>query len=174
MTHPRRLLILAALLGLAVLLPARASAATLVPFQATVDEHYTVTPCGPTTICIQAAGSGEATHLGQITEDSQVMVDTNPADSHDGCPPETRTTVLTAANGDTLTMSATGYGQGPCNGANTAQDSYVVTGGTGRFAGATGSGTDRIVFTLTGPGVGTAVVTYNGDLSTVGSFASAG
>jgi hypothetical protein len=49
----------------------------------------------------------------------------------------------------------------------------VVTGGTGRFAGATGSGTDSIVFTLTGPGVGTAVATYSGDLSTVGSFASA-
>jgi hypothetical protein len=169
MTHPRRLLILAALLGLAVLLPARASATTmLVPFQATVDEHYTLMPCGPTTVCIQAAGSGEATHLGQVTEDSQVMADTNPADSHNGCGPETRTTVLTAANGDTLTMSATGYG---CNG--TAQDSYVVTGGTGRFAGATGSGTDSVVFTLTGPGGGTAVTTYSGDLSTVGSFTSA-
>jgi hypothetical protein len=168
MTHPRRLLILAALFGLAVLLPARASAAALVPFQATVDEQYTVTLCGPSTICIQAVGSGEATQLGQMTEDSQVMADTNPADSHNGCGPETRTTVLTAANGDTLTMSATGYG---CNG--TAQDSYVVTGGTGRFAGATGSGTDSVVFTLTGPGGGTAVTTYSGDLSTVGSSASA-
>ncbi len=174
----RRALLIAALPGLAALLvltvlflrPSHASAATLVPFHASVSENFTAARCGQWSVCITAVGTGQATHLGEITEDSSVVIDINPADQHNGCAPETRTTTLTAANGDTITMSGTGLTR--CPGSSEANDSYVVTGGTGRFQGASGSGSDRNTHTFTGPGVGIAFTTYSGDLSSVGSLAS--
>jgi hypothetical protein len=132
-------------------------------------EHYTVSICGLYARCINTTGTGQATHLGEVAESATVRVNVNPADAVSGCSPETRYTVLTAANGDEITMSATGWG---CLATNSAQDSYVVIGGTGRFQGATGSGTDSNVHRLTGPGVGVAVTTFSGDLSSPGSLAS--
>jgi hypothetical protein len=169
MIYQGRILAIAALLGLAMLVPTRAFAATLVPFQATVFEHYTLSVCAPHTVCITAHGTGQATHLGELTESATVQVDINPADAVNGCSPETRNTTLVAANGDEITMSATGCGY---SATNSARDSYVVTGGTGRFQGASGSGTDSNVHMLTGPGVGMAVTTFSGNLSSPGSLAS--
>lgn len=178
MTKFKRVLLMATLPGLAALLaltvlilrPSQASAATLVPFQASVSENFTAAPCGKLAVCITATGTGQATHLGAITEDASVVIDINPADQQNGCAPETRTTTLTAANGDTITMSGTGLTR--CLGSSEANDSYVVTGGTGRFQGASGSGTDSNTHTFTGPGVGVAFTTYSGDLSSVGSLTS--
>jgi hypothetical protein len=174
----RRILLIAALPGLAALLalsvvflrPSHAAAATLVPFKASVSENFTAAPCGASSICITAVGTGQATDLGAITEHSSVVVDLNPADQQHGCAPETRTTTLTAANGDTITMSGTGLTR--CPGSSEANDSYTVTGGTGRFQGASGSGSDSNTHTFTGPGVGVAFTTYSGDLSSVGSLTS--
>jgi hypothetical protein len=66
-------------------------------------------------------------------------------------------------------MSATGCGYAATN---SARDSYIVSGGTGRFQGASGSGTDSNVHMLTGPGVGVAWTNFSGDLSSPGSLAS--
>jgi hypothetical protein len=169
-----RILVMAALLGLLALTPTRTSAATLVPFQASVFEHFSEGFCAPQTVCITAAGTGQATsgqasHLGKVTEDFSVQVDVNPADVVNGCSPETRSTVLVAANGDEITMSATGWS---CFATSSASDSYVVTGGTGRFQGAFGSGTDSNTFMLTSSDSGVAVTTFSGNLSSPGSLAS--
>ena len=178
----RRTLLIASLAGLAVLgalttlalrpsqASAKTSAQTLVPFEASVSETYTVARCGQWSICITATGTGQATHLGAITEHSAIVVDINPADQQNGCAPETRTTTLTAANGDTITMS--GSGLTGCGGSNEANDTYAVTGGTGRFQGASGSGSDHNIHTQTGPGGGVALTTYQGDLTSVGSLQS--
>lgn len=157
-----RILATTALLGLMALMPTRASAATLVPFQASVFEHFTLSLCGPWTVCIDAQGTGQATALGRVSESASVRVDINPADAVGGCTPETRSTTLVAANGDEITMSATGCGY---LATNSARDLYVVTGGTGRFQGASGSGTESNVYTMTGPGMGVAWVTFAGTLS---------
>ena len=175
MTRLKRILLIAALPVAAILLaasilllhPYRASASSLVPFKAIANETYTAGKCGPTSVCINAVGTGQGTQLGELTEYASVVVDINPADQHNGCAPETRATVLVAANGDTLTMSATGYTR--CPGSNVATDSYIVTGGTGRFQGASGSGTDSNTHNPTGPSGGTAVTTFSGNLSSVGS-----
>lgn len=161
---------LALVLALTVLIlrPSHASAATLVPFYATVSENFTAGPCGPGRVCIHATGTGQATHLGAITEEASVVIDVNPADQQNGCAPETRTTTLTAANGDTITMFGTGVTR--CPGSSEASDSYTITGGTGRFQGASGSGSESNTHTFTGPGVGVASVTYSGDISSVGSL----
>lgn len=162
---------LALALALAVpsLGPAYASAASLVPFNATVSETFTAAPCGTWARCISAVGTGHATHLGNVTEGAAIVIDTNPADAQGGCAPEVRTTTLTAANGDTVTMSGTGW---TCAATSDAHDDYVITGGTGRYDGASGSGNEYNVHTFTGPGAGVATVTYHGTISSVGSLNS--
>jgi hypothetical protein len=167
--------VLAVVLALTVLLlrPSHtsASAATLVPYQASVSETFSAAMCGQWAVCITATGTGQATHLGAISEDASIVVDINPADQQNGCNLETRTTTLTAANGDTITMSGSGLTGCP-ESTNEANDRYVVTGGTGRFQGASGSGTDSNTHTFTGPDAGVATTTFSGDLSSVGSLTS--
>jgi hypothetical protein len=149
--------------------PSHASAQSLVPFQARVSETFTAGPCGPALVCITAVGAGQATHLGEITESAIVVVDVNPAHKVNGCVPEQRTTTLTAANGDKITMSGTGVTR--CGGSsNEAHDTFVITSGTGRFEGASGSGSESNVHTFTGPGEGVATVNYDGNISSVGSL----
>ncbi len=149
--------------------PSHASAQNQVPFHATVSETFTAAPCGQWARCITAVGTGQAEHLGAITESATIVVDANPADAQNGCAPETRTTTLTAANGDVITLYGTGFS---CAATSDAHDNYVITGGTGRFQGANGSGNEYNVHTFTGPGVGVATVTYSGTISTVGSLNS--
>jgi hypothetical protein len=171
MTYRGRILAIAALLGLAVLVPTRASAASLVPFQATVFAHYTLSSCAPNTVCITSFGTGQATHLGEVTDATTVYVDIYPADAVNGCTPETRYSVLMTAHGDGISIEASGLEGAGCTAPGTAYDTYVVTGGTGRFQGATGTGTDSTVFMAMG-GVGVATTTYSGNLSSPGSLAS--
>jgi hypothetical protein len=149
--------------------PSRASAASLVPFHATVSETFSAAPCGEWARCITAVGKGGATHLGKITESATIVVDINPADAQNGCAPETRTTTLTAANGDAITMSGTGWS---CGATSDAHDDYAITGGTGRFGGASGNGNEYNVHTFTSPVAGVATVTYDGNISSVGSLKS--
>lgn len=157
-------------LGVLVLRPSSAAAESLVPFHARVSETFTAAACGEWAICLTAVGSGQATHLGEISENATVVVDTNPADQLNGCAPETRTTTMTAANGDRITMSGTGLTR--CGASADANDNFVITGGTGRFHGASGSGTEYNTHAFTGPGVGVATVTYDGTISSVGSLDS--
>jgi len=78
---------------------------------------------------------------------------------------ERRTTTLFAANGDQITLDAIGYNcpTGPTT--LTAVDTYVVTGGTGMFSGASGGGT--ITATIDSANE-TAVITFSGVLSEAG------
>lgn len=155
-------------LSIPALRPSRAAADSLVPFHATVSETYRAAPCGTWDLCITAIGTGQATHLGEITENATVVVDINPADAENGCAPEERATTFTAANGDRVTMS---FEDGwSCAATSDAHDDYLITGGTGRYAGAGGTGSEYNVHTFTGPGVGVATVTYNGTISSVGSL----
>lgn len=169
MTYRGRILAIAPLLGLLALVPMRASAATVVPFHASVFEHYTPSVCAPSTVCIEATGMGQATYMGEVTETATVRVDINPADAPGGCSPETRVTTLTAADGDSITMSATGCG---FSATNSAIDSYVATGEGARLASVSGSGLDWNLHMLTGPGVGIAWVTFSGVLSSSGPVVS--
>ncbi len=163
------ILAVAVLCAVMVALPQRAAAANLVPFRATVAETFTAGPCAPIpSLCVTATGSGQATHLGNIRESATIVTNLaskpGPGCATDGHA-ETRTTTLFAANGDQVTLEATGYGcpTGPTT--QTAVDSYMVTGGTGRFSGASGSGTINVTIDLVSL---TAVVTFSGVLSEAG------
>ncbi len=99
---------------------------------------------------VNATGSGNATQLGQFTVTYQVAVNLLTVSGPGSIQ-------FVAANGDSL------FGQGSGQAADTGTpgvfnivETYTVTGGTGRFAGAGGSITlDRIVDTNTGVTSGT-------------------
>ena len=117
------------------------SADSLVPFHATLTEQFSGVQCSPTVLCVSVTGTGTAAHLGRVTETRQVRIDlSNPAT---GCLPVLSDTMtLTAANGDQVV--ATGAGQNCLTDNPDVQNetvTYTVTGGTGRFSGAGGSGT---------------------------------
>jgi hypothetical protein len=99
----------------------------------------------PPILSVDGTGTGTATHLGRFTVTYQVEVDLVTS----GGPASIQ---FVAANGDEI--FATGSGQGsPTEDPDIASivETYTVTGGTGRFAGATGSFTvQRLVSLSTG------------------------
>ena len=115
----------------------RTSASDFVPFKATwTGVTVSADPTGFPVVAVVSAGTGEATHLGaytMVTPHTSNVFTFELAGDH----------IFTAANGDTLTAHFEGQltptvvdgvlvsvsGVVPC----------VITGGTGRFAGATGS-----------------------------------
>jgi hypothetical protein len=170
MLKARRMsLVVAVLLAVITAVPLQASAAGPVPFQATLTESVVSTaPCPglPSQyICVTVTGSGRATHLGAVTESMVVTVDTVTASSlAPDCHVENRTSTLTAANGNQITLQGPGIDCGVDTAQGSAVDFWTVTGGTGRFYGATGSGTNRVTINeLTVPV--TSVTVFSGTLS---------
>jgi hypothetical protein len=76
-----------------------------------------------------SAGTGHDTHLGRVTWASEHCFQLSAGTFSDA------RVVITAANGDQLHATY----EGVMTGETTFTDSVVITGGTGRFAGATGS-----------------------------------
>lgn len=121
-----------------------AAAAQQVPFKGSLQASENYDLQFPT-LFVDAIGTGEATHLGRFAVTYQVEVDLltggGPASIH-----------LVAANGDGI--FATGLGQGsPTEDPDISfiVETYTITGGTGRFAGAAGSFTvERLVNSVTG------------------------
>ena len=115
---------------------ARAAAnAVALPFHGTLDSasHTPVYDFGTNTAFIHLVGTGTATHLGRYT----LVVDY--ALSLVTIAGSERMT-LTAANGDVLTAEGTAQGTPSEDGQSLSSlESLTITGGTGRFAGATGS-----------------------------------
>ena len=81
---------------------------------------------------IDREGTGTATYLGKYTEHVTQQVNVLTMSS-------TGASTFTAANGDTLTASITGQATPTSPGVLSIAEVYTITGGTGRFAGATGT-----------------------------------
>ena len=156
----------AALTALAVVLVALtslvapASAGTQVPFKGSLQgvENNTV---NLPNLSVHGEGTGNATKLGRYTVeyDGAVNLITGSGTGF--------AWVFTAANGDTVT--AVGSGQAdipPINGVLHIEEHGTITGGTGRFAGATGSFTvDRLATSATGLTTGS----FEGTISSPGA-----
>src|SRR5438094_104139 len=85
------------------------------------------------TVFVQSTGEGTATHLGRFTLTFNVVV-TLPAGTAIG------EFTFVAANGDTLLATFTGQATPTAEpGVVSIHEVATITGGTGRFAGATGS-----------------------------------
>ena len=122
------------LTSLAAPLAAGAAPGHEVPFKGSlqgVDALTFTVPCGPLAPFL-LTGTGNATHLGRFTVDFPHCV--NFANGFGS-----GTFVLTAANGDTVTGTVIGQAVlPPANGVLSINETWTITGGTGRFGGATG------------------------------------
>ena len=127
----------AALLSVAALMIVTAAfaapaAATGVPFKGTIEAVETNDVQFPT-LYVDGTGSGNATHLGRYTVSYQAVVNIPTLTGNDALQ-------FVAANGDSI--YAEGLGQAVPSGTPdvvSILENYSITGGTGRFAGATGS-----------------------------------
>jgi len=115
---------------------ARAAAnAAVLPFHGTVDSasHVAVYDFGTNTAFIHLVGTGTATHLGRYTLVVDYVLSLVTIAGSERM-------TLTAANGDVLTAEGTAQGTPSEDGQSLSSlESLTITGGTGRFAGATGS-----------------------------------
>lgn len=107
---------------------------------------------GPCNVTNTETGTGTAEHMGKVTWSSTEVANFCVDPSNPTTAAVTGTMVITAANGDQVTQSYTttvnaDFGAGTL----TATGSYQVTGGTGRFAGATGGGTVNVSGSLAPP-----------------------
>ena len=130
----RRLLFLAVVVAAAVSLASIAASAVAAetPFKGTVNAVETGVTVFPIR-SITREGGGTATYLGKYTEHitMQIFLPTSTS---------TGTATFTAANGDTLTATVAGQATPTSTpGALSIVEVYTITGGTGRFADATGT-----------------------------------
>lgn len=118
---------------------------------------------------VTGTGSGTASHLGRIEVVTNNVVDLAPV-AVPGCATlglrEVYSSTITAANGDTITLAGTGSSCPTSPTTAAVTDTATVTGGTGRFAGASGTITVRATVDRAAR---SASVTYDGTLSTPGS-----
>lgn len=113
--------------------PVAVAAGEVVPFKGRLEGVVTVTPLDPQFIFVRITGTGNATQLGRFTVDIPHLVDVQASTGIGSY-------AFTAANGDTLTADFTGRATPTVTpGVFSIVETAAITGGTGRFAGATGS-----------------------------------
>jgi len=131
-----------------------------VPFKGSLDADVSHSPQPPLDFVL-VEGEGEATHLGAFEFEFPHVVNTTTRTA-------TGTYEFTAANGDTLTADVVGRAMPTGTpGVLAIVEVATITGGTGRFAGATGSFTverlyDTVNLTTTGSFDGTISVSGAG------------
>ena len=119
--------IISGLWAIAMLVCIVQAAAKAVPMKGNGNGVITAAAPGPGGLEITAIGDGEATHLGKFTREENILL--NPGNGS-----VTGTIVFTGADGSELYCDLAGAFTGP----NTAAGTYTFTGGTGRFADASG------------------------------------
>ena len=114
-----------------------ATAGTAVPFKGSVEGTEVAMPIDSTHLSVTRTSTGNATHLGRFTAVAHFVVDLTPGV---GFGIASGTVVFTAANGDTVIADTVGKAM-PIPGTSNLSitESGIITGGTGRFASATGS-----------------------------------
>ena len=124
------------------------AAAAETPFKGTVTAVETGTVVFPTRF-VDREGTGTATYLGRYTERVTMVINIPTLSS-------TGAATFTAANGDTLLATVAGQATRTSPTTLSIVEVYTITGGTGRFADATGSFTLRsTVDQITGVSTGT-------------------
>jgi hypothetical protein len=130
-----------------------------VPFQGSFEGDDTTTPLTPPFVSATVEATGNATHLGEFT--LTILATVNRATGM-----ATGTFLFTAANGDTVVGTLSGQSTLTAPGVLTIVEKMIITGGTGRFAGSTGSFTGtRLKELVTGVTIGD----FEGTISSPGS-----
>ena len=128
-----------------------------VPFKGRFEGDVTVTPLAPPFLSVLVDATGNATQLGRFTLDIPHVV--NRADLS-----AIGTYEFTAANGDTVIAEFTGIAT-PTDvpGVLYIEETATIIGGTGRFAGATGSFVSERLYDRV---AGTTIGSFEGTIST--------
>jgi hypothetical protein len=101
-----------------------------------------------------AVGPGEGTPIGQFTYASK--------DNFEKFPYITCTVIFTAANGDQIFGTQAGYAKDMGNGISEVDFDNTITGGTGRFVGATGS---LKIHVIVNTALRTGIATFEGTIT---------
>ena len=124
------------------------AAGVQVPFNGSLEGLDIPTAVNPPFVSVQQTATGNATQLGLFTYTARDTVDTRTRIG-------TGTFVFTAANGDTVFGTISGKATFTPPNVLTIEENAIITGGTGRFAGSTGSfTTTRMRNLVTGRVVG--------------------
>jgi hypothetical protein len=151
-------LLLALVAGVALvgMVAAPALAADQVPFRGTLTGTVTVTPIDPPIASVLIEATGTASQLGLFSLEVPQTV-------NQALRVGSGSYIFTAANGDTLTADFSGTGTLVAPGVLSTTETATITGGTGRFAGATGSFTAHRTFYIA---AGQTVGSFTGWIST--------
>lgn len=135
-------------------------ALTDVPFKGVFEGTFAI---NPVTLQLHFSGEGTASHLGE----SDIVGESQLAPPAHGCfEIATDAVTLTAANGDQLFITNSGQDCFDSTGHIVGNAIFTVTGGTGRFAGASGAGTTQVVATPDQTGfAGNFVLVFRGRIS---------
>ena len=134
------------------------AAADEVPFNGSLAGTVTVTPLDPPFASVFIEATGNATQLGRFT----LLI---PHQVNQALRVGEGTYVFTAANGDTVTADFTGQATLLAPGVISTAETGIITGGTGRFAGAIGTfSAERTFFVATGTTTGS----FEGTISSPG------
>lgn len=147
-----------AVLALVLISAGPAAAGDQVPFKGDLAGTVTVTPLTPPLASVIIEATGSATQLGRYAVEVPHLV-------NQATRTATGTYVFAAANGDTLTADFTGAATPVAPGVITTAETATITGGTGRFAGATGSFTAERTFYMT---TGETIGSFEGWISSPG------
>lgn len=138
--------------ALLVSMAAPVSAAEQIPFRGSLEGTASITPLTPPMVAVDIDATGTATYLGRFTLEAPHVVNQATLTA-------VGTYLITAANGDTITANLAGTAtmvEPPFVIAIT--ETATVTGGTGRFEGATGSiQVERVFNRQTGVTTGTLI-----------------
>ena len=153
----------AASLALAVLavlgLAGPVAAGEQVPFYGSYEGVDTGTPLVPPLASVTVEATGVATHLGKFTFTALITVNTATGMG-------SGTFLFTAANGDTVFGTSSGQATFTPPNVLAIVEIATITGGTGRFAGATGGFTvARLKNTVTGA----TIASFEGSISSPGA-----
>ena len=154
----RALAVVAALFAFAVTFVGASSAGEQTTFKGSLGGTVTVTPVNPPIASVLIEATGNATKLGRFTLEVPHVV-------NQAVRVGAGSYIFTAANGDTLTASFTGVGTLIAPGVLSTTETATITGGTGRFADATGSFTAHRTFFIT---EGRTVGSFEGTISSPG------
>jgi hypothetical protein len=130
-----------------------------VPFKGSLEGTATITPLTPPLASVRIEATGNATQLGSFTVAIPHIVNQSTSTGSGSYE-------FVAANGDTLTADFTGQATLAAPGVLSILETATITGGTGRFAGATGSFTGRRVFNIA---TATTTGSFEGTVSSPGA-----
>ncbi len=142
-----------------------ASASHHTPFKGTFNEQFVPsTPCPTGFLCANASGTGSTSVIHNATESFYGVVDLALSDPTTHCSPDSATGSISGRTPNVLFVSSAGSFCPTSQSTGTDNGSFVIVGGTGRFAGATGGGTYTSSITFNPDGTGSSVETYDGDV----------